>query len=71
MLTAVGASFAQTTASCFISPEAGVRAGLAAVGPTNPTGIEFRWHEAQAVGSTIVGSTSPMLASDEWRLPGK
>ena len=70
MLTAVGASLAQTTASCFISPEAGVRAGLVAVGPTNPTGIEFRWHEPHAVGSVIVGSTRARLASEEWRFPG-
>jgi hypothetical protein len=70
MLVVVGASFAQTTASCFISPDAGVRAGLVAVGPTNPTGIEFRWHEAQAIGSTIVGSVRARLASEEWRFPG-
>ena len=70
MLVAVGAPFAQATASCFISPEGGVRGGLVAVGPTNPIGVDAVWHEPQAVGSETAGSSLARFATDEWKLPG-
>jgi hypothetical protein len=57
--SAVGAPFDHTTASCFISPEVGLLAGLVAVGPTKPTGTEAVWHSAQVAGCEI-----PWAASD-------
>ena len=47
---AVGRPFTQWTASCFISPEAGVLAGFVAVGPTKPAGTEVRWQSRHSVG---------------------
>ena len=44
----VGAPPLQSTASCFISPLAGVR--LASIGPTNPTGTEAAWQPRQVCG---------------------
>ena len=38
----------QSTASCFISPLAGVR--LASIGPTNPAGVEAAWQSRHAAG---------------------
>ena len=49
-LAAVGRPLLQTTASCFISPEAGVLAGFVAVGPTKPIGFELAWQSAHADG---------------------
>src|SRR5262245_10998482 len=42
-LVAVGRSLLQRTASCFISPDAGVLAGFVAIGPTKPVGCEAAW----------------------------
>ena len=44
----VRAPLLQSTASCFISPLAGVR--RASIGPTNPTGAEAAWQSRHAVG---------------------
>ncbi len=56
----VRAPLLQRTASCFISPLAGVR--LASIGPTNPTGAEAAWQPRHAVG---------WVASDACSRPGK
>jgi len=53
------------TASCFISPEAGVRTGFVAAGPTKPVGIEVAWQSRHADGCARLE-----LASDAWRAPG-
>src|SRR5581483_4099139 len=52
----VGAATFQRTASCFISPDAGVRGGLVAVGPTNPSGIAPEWQSMHWVGCAIAGT---------------
>ena len=62
---AVGAVPLQTTASCFISPEGGVLAGLPA-GPTKPVGAEPRWQSRQWTGCARF-----MLVNEAWRFPGK
>ena len=64
-LVPVGAPADQATASCFISPEAGVRAGLVAVGPTKPVGTEPAWQSPQ-----VAGAGCARLASEEWSRPG-
>jgi hypothetical protein len=64
-LAAVGRPLLQRTASCFISPEAGVLAGLVAAGPTKPIGFELAWQSAHADGCGRL-----RFARDEWRLPG-
>src|SRR5215831_363374 len=46
----VGKLLAHLTASWRISPEAGTRAGLVAVGPTKPIGVVSSWHELHAAG---------------------
>ena len=61
----VGAPPAHSTASCFISPEAGLRAGWVAVGPTMPTGSADVWQSAQAVGWALLRP-----ASEAWNTPG-
>jgi len=63
ILVVDGAAPLQVTASCFISPDGGVRLGL--IGPTNPVGIEAAWQSEQAVGC---GTSS--TASDAWNSPG-
>ncbi len=62
---AVGAPPDQATASCFISPEAGFRAGWLATGPTKPTGAASEWQSPQ-----VAGWAAPRLARDEWNVPG-
>lgn len=64
-LAAVGRPLLQRTASCFISPEEGVRAGFVAVGPTKPIGLELGWQSAHAEGCARL-----RLARDKWRSPG-
>src|SRR5205823_11397110 len=54
----------QRTASCFISPVGGVRAGFS--GPTKPTGTEVAWQSTH-----VEGCASPPAASDACNLPGK
>ena len=66
-MVVVGPAPFQTTASCFISPDAGVRAGFVAVGPTKPSGMEPEWQSMHSVGCAITGT---LFASEEWRSPG-
>ena len=66
MRVRVGAPPDQANASCFISPDAGTRAGFDAVGPTKPLGMASAWQSPHDVGWGM-----SMLASDEWKLPGK
>src|SRR5205085_4983471 len=54
----------QSTASCFISPVGGVRAGFS--GPTKPAGAEVAWQSPH-----VPGCASPPAASDECSRPGK
>src|ERR1700720_4654580 len=56
----VGAPLLQSTASCFISPLAGVR--RASIGPTNPVGAEAAWQSRHVVG---------WVASEACSRPGK
>src|SRR3989442_15471006 len=65
-LAAVGRPLLQRTASCFISPEAGVLAGSVAVGPTKPIGFGVVWQSAHADGCGRV-----RFARGEWKLPGE
>ena len=65
-LAADGRPLFQRTASCFISLEGGVLAGLVAVGPTKPIGFELAWQSAHADGCARL-----RLARDKWRSPGK
>jgi hypothetical protein len=59
----VGAPLAQATASCFISPEAGVRELL--IGPTNPVGADEAWQSAQREGWRRLN-----VEIEPWKLPG-
>src|SRR5438270_7766710 len=54
----------QSTASCFISPVGGVRAGFS--GPTKPAGAEVAWQSTH-----VEGCANPPAASEECNLPGK
>src|SRR6185503_6678993 len=64
-LSPLGTPLVQATASCRISPVAGVRAGLSAVGPTKPRGCDEVWQLLQPLGAGRV-----RLASDEWSSAG-
>ena len=52
----------QSTASCFISPVGGVRAGFS--GPTKPAGADVAWQSTQ-----VEGCANPPAASDECNRP--
>ena len=62
----VGMAFTQATASCLISPLAGVRAGIVGAGPTKPVGkVAVEWHSLQ-----VLGCGMPRPKSDAWNTPG-